>query len=395
MPLISLAAFSDIHHANYASGVTEADVYQVEEDITDFCLVRKVSFCLFNGDRYLSHTPKDDIRVWAEKSQRRRNDEGIITFSLLGNHDWEGKGVSTGHSNRLVQMVWPDLHPNLVIMDKPGTYRHPKVTGVAIHALPAGFERFDWSYFNFVEGEYNILVFHFLMEGAQLDVTTGYRAPKGIALAELDHAVFDCVLGGDIHIPQKLPFKNTRGGYVGSPIQQSRRDRGGANGWLYVELEDKEFRTEFIESRSPRFVEAQWVIAQDDVAVHAEAAGAPGVGFSLPTAQEIEGLVQQKYGISCKGNIVDIVIEGPKLVLDEATKTWRDDVCNVLQARRVNPPIRKVKVPKPLTSLPEKVSGTPIEEFESFLKSGRAPLQGLDVERLMTKATSVLSKVIT
>jgi DNA repair exonuclease SbcCD nuclease subunit len=373
---ICFPTYSDIHHANYSSGVTEADVYRVEEDITDFCLAKKATFCLFNGDRYLSHTPSDEIRVPAEKAQRRRNDEGIVTFSLLGNHDWKGKGTDSGHSNCLVQLVWPDLHPNLVIMDKPGSYRHAKVSGVVIHAIPAGF-RFQWEHFDKPNpSDYNILVFHDLLEGAQIDVVTGYRAPKGVTLAELDHAEFDCVLGGDVHIPQTLPFTSTWGGYCGSPIQQSRRDRGGKSGFLFVTLNDKESEVEFINSNIPRFVDAEWDCTN-----------------GLPTVSEIEGLVQTKYNLSCEGNIVDLVFEGPRNILDEATSSWRESIRSLLKARRVNPPLKKVKVMKPLELLPSKVSGTPTEEFESFLKSGRAPLQGLDLGRLLSKATQVLTKL--
>jgi DNA repair exonuclease SbcCD nuclease subunit len=384
-PDITSVFWGDIHFASYSSGVIVQDVYNVEESITNFCVEHKVDFAVFLGDRFLSHIPSDEDRVLAEKAQRRRNDEGIITFSLMGNHDVKGKGNSSGHSNRLVQQVWPDLHPNLIIMDKPGTYRHTKLAWVAIHAIPAGYQ-FDWKHFDSINPEErNILVFHDLLQGCQIDVVTAYKAPKGVDIRELDHKEFDCVIGGDVHIPQKLPFANTRGGYAGSSIQQSRRDRGGANGWLYVKLtgdasQSGGFSCELIESKIPRFVDFDWVMDE----FHTR----------LPVPSEIEQLVQDKWGETCEGNIVDLIVTGPRWALDEITKEWLSSTQLALKARRLNPPTKKVLADSSIVIEAEKLlTASPIESFEQFLKSGRAPTTGYDTSRLLAKATDVLSKL--
>jgi len=370
--------FSDIHYHQYASGVTVEDVAAVERSITDYCLKEKVDFCVFGGDRFLSHTPEDWIRMYADREQRYRDDNGIVTFSLVGNHDWWAKSPTAGHSNRFVQELWHDVHPNLVIMDKPGTYEHVAIPGVAIHALPATYS-FDWSYFKINPNTYNVLLFHDLLEGAQIDVQTGYRAPKGVSLSSLDHAAFDCVLGGDVHLPQPLPFKNTRGGYVGAPIQQSRRDRGDRRGWLHVTLIEGDFATKYIDAAIPRFVDAEW-----DVDTH---------NGQLPTSAEVEALTYERYGESCTGNIVDLIMSGSRSVLDNVSGEYLEKLRDELGARRVNPPTKRVTSSVVIATEAPKAA-SPVAEFEAFLRSGRVSVEGLDVGRLLEKVTPIVTRLV-
>jgi DNA repair exonuclease SbcCD nuclease subunit len=317
-----LVDYSDVHFANYSSGVSLQDVVAVDQAVTACAQEVGADAIIFGGDRFLSHTPTDDVRLEADRCQRDRNDLGIVTFSLVGNHDWWGKSSVTGHSNRFAQELWSQRHENLVVMDAPITYRHPKLPKLAVHALPAG-THISEAQFELLPNGHNVLVFHDLLMGAVIDVQTQYRAPKGLNIADLDDERFDCVLGGDVHIPQKLPFVKTRGGYCGSPIQQSRRDRGGDTGWLVVEIESdfskpvqaRKFQSTFVSSPCPRFVDATF--------------------DHLPTAQELEVEVNIHYGESCKGNIVDVFITGPQTMLDQISPEYSERLRIDLGAKRV------------------------------------------------------------
>ena len=43
-------------------------------------------------------------------------------------------------------------------------------------------------------------------------------------------------MGGDIHVPQKIPFVNTQGGYTGSVLQRTRADADKQRGWLEIQV---------------------------------------------------------------------------------------------------------------------------------------------------------------
>jgi DNA repair exonuclease SbcCD nuclease subunit len=370
-----LLFFSDIHYAQYSSGVTLEDVENVEKAITECAVKERVDLVLFGGDRFLSHTPPDYVRLVADRCQRDRNDLGIVTFSLIGNHDWWGKSSVTGHSNRFVQSLWPDRHPNLVIMDAPTTYQHPKLPQLLIHAVPASFHIADAS-FAIDPAKHNILVFHDLLMGAIIDVQTQYAAPRGIHIGALDRPEFDCVLGGDVHIPQKLPFAQTRGGYCGSPIQQSRRDRGGENGWLLIELEsdfsksaqERKFSSTFVSSPCPRFVEC---------------------GFDrIPTPEQVEEVIDVHYGDVCQGNIVTVFVEGPQSLLEQMTPQVQIDLEHALKARKVKL-VFKLKQNDVAPVIPVS-SGSLLADYEDFLHTRQ--LEGLDIESLSSKAQDTIRK---
>lgn len=381
-----LVAFSDIHYADYSTGVTVADVASVERAVTDFCLSSGIGVCLFCGDRYLSHEPQDYVRVISDQEQKYRNDKGIITFSLVGNHDLYAKAPVSGHSNRHLQTVWGEFLPNIVVMDELKTYRHPGAPRLAVHAIPACFEWTDGllAAFDFQPGEVNVLVFHDLLKGSVLDHVTEYRAPKGQRIDLIDDARFHVVLGGDVHLPQRLDFKSTRGGYVGAAIQQSRKDRGNARGWLVVDIEGTDgtvmAKTSYIESPAPRFVDLTW-----DLDAHAGA---------LPTVADIEGSVDGSYEDTTRGNIVDIVLVGSRERLEAVPSDWHQKLKAELQAKRVNPPMKRSKSGVPvLKRSAVSAQKSPVDDFQAFLGSGRAALDGNDPERLLAKAAPILARL--
>lgn len=388
MKQISFGVFTDIHYANpYGSGVTVEDVASVERQFTNLCIERKVDFAIFAGDRFLSHTPDDVSRLHADREQRYRNDSGIVTFSELGNHDWQGKTAHTGHSNRFAKELWPDIHQNLVIMDTPGTYTHDKVPDVRIHALPAGSE-FTWDCYK-IPGQHSktgwdILVFHDLLAGTIIDVQSQFKMNTGMNRDSLDHPEFDLVLGGDVHIPQKIEFKFTRGGYIGSCIQQSRRDRGDSRGFVFFTLGERvdhvaSITSEFVPSICPHFVDVEWDV---------------GLNNRFPTSQEIEAIVQASYGEGCKGNIVDLVFTGPRLALEKIPTNYAKTMELELQARRVNPPTKVQPVVLTMGSnLTLTKTTSPEQDLDAFVKSGKQNLNGLDLERVLEKGNKVLEQL--
>jgi len=371
---------TDVHYANYGTGVTVEDVRDVEERFTDFCLERKVDFAIFGGDRFLAHNPPDEIRVVAEKVQKRRNDAGVTVFSLIGNHDWWAKTAVKGHSNALAQQVWDTELRRLVIMDEASTYKVNHLSHVRIHALPASFEASEASWE--IDPKYwNICVFHDLLAGTVIDVQSQFVMSSGMNRDSLDRAEFDCVLGGDVHLPQKIEFKNTRGGYVGAPIQQSRRDRGDTRGWLYAELsEEKGFVSELVPSGCPEFVDVEWDLELSN-------------GL-FPGADQIEEAVQQAYGVSCKGNILDLVFKGSRVQLEGMPKKYTSSLQEALGARRINPPIRQATTVMPQEIVAMETTATPHADLEAFMRSGKVDLGGLDANRLMAKANQVLGNLV-
>lgn len=377
MNIPKFIAFSDVHYADYGTGISVSDVAAVERAMTDACIAEAVQFCVFCGDRYLAHEPQDYIRVISDGEQKHRDDKGVVTFSLVGNHDLYAKAPVSGHSNRHLQTVWGDFLDCIVIMDEVKTYRHPKVAGVAVHAIPACFE---WTEnlldgFDFRPDEFNLLVFHDMLQGSIIDHTTAYRAPKGRQLQLIDDARFQMVLGGDIHISQRLDFQHTTGGYVGAAIQQSRRDRGDARGWLIVDATG----STHVEGPAPRFVEAVWDL--DDK------------GGVLPTTAEIDACIGDLYGDSAAGNIVDIVLEGSRTHLESVPADWHKQVQATLQARRVNTPILRARSATPIRRVATTVGCSPIEDLQTFLASGRVDLDGNSPERLLEKAAPILARL--
>lgn len=369
--MTSFAAFSDIHYASYSSGIPIGVCANIEHAFTSFCVSKQVDFAVFAGDRYLSHHPDDESRIAADLEQRFRNDCGVVTFALIGNHDVWHKALSAGHSSRHLTAVWSDVLPNVVVMDEIRTYRHERVPGVAVHAIPACVEWADdlLGRFEFCQG-FNLLVFHDLLEGSVLDAA-GYKSPKGRKLSLIDDARFDFVVGGDVHVPQKLPFAKTVGVYVGATIQQSKRDRGGARGWLYV----RDGKMEFVDSPIPKFVDLTWDLDN-----------------GLPTAQEIRMEIDRVYGEDARGNIVDTVLRGSRAQIESVPLNWYEEIGNELGAFRMNTPVFRPRAVEMVAKIEAKCR-TPIEDLDLFLRSGRASLAGMEPDRLLEKATSVLELV--
>lgn len=364
-----IICLSDIHYATgYPGGIVLADIAAVERQFTNEAIARNVDVCFFAGDRFLSHTPEEWVRIAADLEQRHRNNLGLVTFSLVGNHDWWGKSPVKGHSNQSAQDIWADVLDNLVICDKPQTYRHHKCPDLYVHALPAEYEP-DLSLYEFGPG-LNVLLFHAAIKGALLDDETDYRSPKGIPVEVIDDPRFALVLGGDFHIPQRLPFKNTQGGYVGSCIQQTRRDRGEARGFLYIDTDAMSF--EFIDSTCPRFVDLTFDLHD----------GIPTPDMVLTKLAE---LLEDPAMV-----ILTLHIKGDKeslIACPDLKPVMAPLVRNLFAIRKI-PYTTTAGIST--TTMPVDDATPYTAQFEAYLKLTGVNLDGLSPDRLLEKAGRVL-----
>lgn len=362
-------SFSDIHYAAlYPGGIRCDDVLRVEQQFTDLAVKLKVDVCFFAGDRFLSHTPEDWVRVLADGEQRRRNILKIPTFSLVGNHDWWGKTHVRGHSNRQAQYVWGDVMDYLVIMDELKTYTHPAVPGLFVHALPAEMEPNNDAY-DFSQTGIHVLLFHGCIKGALLDDETNYRSPRGIPLEAIDDPRFNVVLGGDLHIPQRLPFKHTQGGYIGACIQQTRRDRGEMRSFLEVNFGQDGPEFEFHDALCPRFVDIHHKIADGSIS-------ADWLTASVKAQEEDPTWA-----------IVTLFLHGDAAALEQfhVPTDIGSGVRSLMSVRKVT---TATVQPKTSQYIPMETA-TPHQLFEQYLAVNGLNLNGLDPKALLEKASKL------
>lgn len=240
-------AYSDIHYSKLgARNITIDDCKKVEEKVHSRALEWGADFVLFCGDRFLKREPEDEVKVKADAAmftfleQYKTKKPGTEYFHLIGNHDWtaNNKEWHTSKSLRVAEA----LGHNIVIMDEPKTY-YSKI-GAFIHALPAGYS-FDFSKYDINTDFYNIFVFHDQVIGCKYDDDGKVKVQSGISLPEIDRPEFNLVLAGDIHVPQRLSFKNTNGFYIGSVLQRTMADANRPRGWseITVSLDNNKWKT--------------------------------------------------------------------------------------------------------------------------------------------------------
>lgn len=225
--VLRFIAYGDIHHDRKAARcLTMEDTLGIEQQVHQRVAEGNFDFSVFVGDRYLKREPEDEIKVTADRAlayflSLRPN---ALHYHLVGNHDWTRNNRSWHTSESLRSLS------NLIVLDKPGT--QPYRNGDAlIHALPAD-APFNESDFGSVPGVFNLLLFHGIVKGSLMSDTAARVFDNGIDISQLDRPCWDFVIGGDIHVPQKIPFVNTSGGYTGSVLQRTRSDADKPRGWI-------------------------------------------------------------------------------------------------------------------------------------------------------------------
>ena len=212
MQHLRLLCYSDIHHhADYHNGLVEEDIERVESHVTRLAVQHGVHAVCFLGDRFFLRTPPHSTRARADAALKERADHGIPQIILLGNHDRETKNAESSHAFSHIDIFHESLKDVIVMANRTAYLITLKDIEFIIHAVPAGhsiqakpFED-DVVYSNVVD-PIRICMFHDLLAGTFLQ--NGVKALNGMAPALVDRPAFDLVLGGDNHVPQRLPLTN-------------------------------------------------------------------------------------------------------------------------------------------------------------------------------------------
>ena len=243
---VKFIVYSDIHYDRLGAkcvtiddceGVERAVYKRFEENNPD---EKHFNFSVFCGDRFLKREPEDEVKTKADvvliESMYERIHYKRPHFHLIGNHDWITRSKQW-HTSRFFADYLSESN-YVWVLSEPKTIKYHMGTNdcpvdLRIHALPAGFEM-DISVYDIDPKALNLFIFHDMVTGCKLDDEGKVLAESGISLASIDRPEFDLVLSGDIHVPQRLPFKNTRGGYVGAVLQRTRADANCDRGWMEV-----------------------------------------------------------------------------------------------------------------------------------------------------------------
>jgi len=233
---VKFIAYSDIHYDRLgAKCLTIKDCEEIERAVHER-MNAGFDFSIFCGDRFLKREPEDEVKTRADRVMLDIIDkrEYRTCFQLIGNHDWVTRSKQW-HTSKSINRVGHAIE----VLSHPCTQKFVQLCEADyrqqtnIHALPAGFEM-DMSVYDIDPKALNLFIFHDMVTGCKLDDDGKVLAESGISLASIDRSEFDLVLGGDIHVPQRLPFKNTRGGYVGAVLQRTRADANCDRGWMEV-----------------------------------------------------------------------------------------------------------------------------------------------------------------
>jgi len=250
---IRFGAYGDIHHASKAARcLTLKDTLEIERQFHQRAADAQWDFTIFTGDRYLKREPENMVTVLSDRALReflaiRPN---ITHYHLVGNHCWT-KNNREWHTSESLK----DGLSNLCIMDVPGTHTGLADSPFAIHALPADVP-FDMNNYRYDPESriFDLFLFHGIVKGSLMSDNSDRVFDDGIDISDLDKSEWQFVLGGDIHVPQTIPFTNTRGGYTGSVLQRDRSDSDKPRGWLEIEATFNgtswEVSTEFVPTRN-------------------------------------------------------------------------------------------------------------------------------------------------
>jgi DNA repair exonuclease SbcCD nuclease subunit len=252
---MKLIVFSDCHIGEYTEGWTDPetgfntrllDTLALWDWITQLAKKEKVDAIVFGGDRFRQRRPPYWIRDLGDKKICAITNAHIPLFLLVGNHDMYDKAGTWDSFNGL--RVWD--HPCVEIINLPTVW--PIGDHVALWFVPYGFR--DEKFFtpSGTQDRLNILFFHDDVEGVS---NYGHStAQTGILKSWIDRPEWDLVLGGHVHLRQRLPLKATNGFHIGSTLDFASDGPQGAKGAWILTLSGAERRieAEFVESPAPK-----------------------------------------------------------------------------------------------------------------------------------------------
>ena len=245
---LRIVAYADIHHGEYANGRTQSDMIQAEEWITRIAIDSKADWTVFAGDAFRSRNPHDECKThWLEVRAKRLElfrELGINQLDIVGNHCRWYKAENSGHVYEALQTIYEssfdERYSGAAHISEVQENYLPN-SDVMFYTLPAQveFQEGRWDLDN-NEADIKVCVVHGMVKGCLLN-PNGHKADHGIPMEILDREQFDFVICGDIHIPQILDFKNTKGGYVGSTLQLDYTDMGEDRGALLIDFKKGEY----------------------------------------------------------------------------------------------------------------------------------------------------------
>ena len=243
-------AYSDIHHDDYASGLTEDDVVSIEDQITQYAINNQITTIFFLGDWYRATNPNRSVIAKAEASWKRRSDAGVVTHVLVGNHDRWTKAIHSGHAFVAADIFKTDLE-HVKVYDTVGELQ---LHDIRFLCLPSGHENVErvTSYRNDRSGPL-VVLFHGLVAGSAL--ANGATASGGVYPDILRNLGANLILGGDNHTHQRLDdLLGCPSMYLGAPLQHNWGDRGQRRGFWCIKVGEGASVFEFIETVHPKFI---------------------------------------------------------------------------------------------------------------------------------------------
>lgn len=249
-------AYSDIHHDEYNNGITIHDTIDVEQQITTYAHHHEIKTVFFLGDWYRATNPLRSVIAEAERAWKLRSSLDIATYVLVGNHDRWSKSAQSGHAFVSAD-IFSDFY-NITVIDK---FIHLNWGEIEIVAIPAGHESYYVA--TSQSDKFRLVLFHGLLAGSAL--ANGGAASSGIKPSDLACLRADLIIGGDNHTYQDLyGLLGTRSFYLGAPLQHNWGDRGQVRGFWDITIQNNEVRTDFIPTKSPRFLKIK-VAAKSEI----------------------------------------------------------------------------------------------------------------------------------
>lgn len=357
--------YADIHHDEHAAKCLNLkDTVEVERQLFTRASEGGFDFVIFGGDRFLKREPKDEVKVLADQGLLdglSKQKKGFAYFHLVGNHDRVDNTLGW-HTARSLNNQLFSINMLHHVMDVPDSY-FVQDLNVSVHALPAGFH-FDRAKYNIHPETLNIFVFHDIVKGATSDFEGKHIFNEGLSISDFDLPEFDRVYAGDIHVPQKLNCKHTKGGYVGAVLQRTRADSNQARGWLEVDANFVEgawkFKTIFAPTRNffTRFV--------FDV-------GENTTYTELVTQIDDQWVTDQAVEVKLCGKRADV----DRLADEPLWQNYTD----VILARKFDI-LREYASEQQIGVVNLSTTKSPIEDLELYIDSGFADVGNLSIEKL-------------
>jgi DNA repair exonuclease SbcCD nuclease subunit len=212
-------------------------------------------------------------------------------------------------------------------------------------------------------------MFHDIVKGSYSDEGGNHTFPDGVSISDIDRPEFNLVLAGDIHVPQRLNFKNTTGGYIGSVLQRTRADANRPRGWLEIEAT----KTSDSWDISTVFVPVRNFFTR--------------ITFDVGANTRFEDLsIPEEY---FHDQSVEVTLRGSKIDVDRVSESerWKNYV--TFESARGIDVVRGYEVAQSEVAVDMTQSTSLVDDLEAYLDSGFVDIGNLDREVLISEIAHV------